>query len=67
MRTRRRRSPISWSIPTSIPELAEKYKVTVMNTTHIQYGDDEKGSGSNVTELTEEALTNAIIRVTKSD
>lgn len=52
--------------PDKHPELAEKYKVTVMNTTHIQYGDDEKGAGSNVTELSEEALTNAIIRVTKS-
>ncbi len=26
--------------PTKHPELAERYKVTVMNTTHIQYGND---------------------------
>ncbi|MGH7779635.1 MAG: GldG family protein [Candidatus Binataceae bacterium] len=51
--------------PDKHPELAEKYKVSVMNTTHIQYGDD-KGAGTNVTELSEEALTNAIIRTTKS-
>ncbi len=51
--------------PDKHPELAEKYKVSVMNTTHIQYGlDDAPGAGTNVTELSEEAITNAIIRVT---
>src|SRR5271157_5398913 len=51
--------------PDQHPELAEKYKVSVMGTTHIQYGGDN-GEGTNVTELTEEAITNAIIKVTKS-
>jgi ABC-type uncharacterized transport system involved in gliding motility auxiliary subunit len=51
--------------PDQHPELAEKYKVSVMGTTHVQYGDDH-GSGTNVSELTEEAITNAIIKVTKS-
>ncbi|HVA77433.1 MAG TPA: Gldg family protein [Candidatus Binataceae bacterium] len=52
--------------PDKHPELAEKYKVSVMNTTHIQYGGDEKGAGTNITDLSEEALTNAIIRAAKS-
>ncbi len=51
--------------PDKHPELAERYKVSVMNTTHIQYGDEEKGEGTNVTDLNEQALTNAIIRVTR--
>jgi ABC-type uncharacterized transport system involved in gliding motility auxiliary subunit len=51
--------------PDKHPELAERYRVSVMNTTHLQYGGDEKGSGTNVTDLSEEALTNAIIRATK--
>ncbi len=51
--------------PDKHPELAERFKVSVMGTTHLQYGGDN-GEGINVTELGEEALTNAIIRVTKS-
>ncbi len=51
--------------PDKHPELAERYKVSVMNTTHIQVGNGETG-GTNVTELNEEAITNAIIRATKS-
>jgi ABC-type uncharacterized transport system involved in gliding motility auxiliary subunit len=51
--------------PDQHPELAEKYKVTVMGTTHIQYGGDE-GQGTNITDLTEEAITNAILKVTRS-
>ena len=50
--------------PDKHPELAERYKVSVMGTTHLQYGGDN-GEGINVTELNEEALTNAIIRATK--
>src|SRR3990172_7411488 len=50
--------------PDKHPELAEKYKVSVMGTTRIQYGGEE-GEGTNVTELSEENLTNAIIKVTK--
>jgi ABC-type uncharacterized transport system involved in gliding motility auxiliary subunit len=51
--------------PDKHPELAELYKVSVMGTTHLQYGGD-KGEGTNVSDLNEEALTNAIIRVTKT-
>jgi ABC-type uncharacterized transport system involved in gliding motility auxiliary subunit len=51
--------------PDRNPELAERYKVSALNTTHLQYGGDD-GEGTNVTELTEEAITNAIVRVTKT-
>ncbi len=51
--------------PDRHPELAEKYKVSVNRTTHLQYGGD-RGDGTNVTDLTEEAITNAIIRVSKA-
>ena len=53
--------------PTRHPELAERYKVTVMNTTHIQLGSDENGSGTNVSDLSEQALTNGIVKVTKTE
>ena len=52
--------------PDKHPELAERFKVTVMNTTHIQVGGADSGVGTNVTELSEEALTNAIIRATRN-
>jgi len=51
--------------PTRHPELAERYKVSVMNTTHIQYGGEE-GSGTNVSDLTEQAMTNGILKVTRT-
>lgn len=51
--------------PDKHPELAEKYKVSVLNTTHLQYGG-ENGEGTNVTDLKEESLTNAILRVSKA-
>lgn len=51
--------------PDKHPELAEKYKVSLNGTTHIQYGGDT-GQGTNVTDLSEGALTNAILRVTKA-
>ena len=51
--------------PDKHPELAERFKVSVMGTTHLQYGGDS-GEGINVTELNEEALTNAIIRATRN-
>ncbi|MDO8433327.1 MAG: Gldg family protein [Candidatus Binatus sp.] len=50
--------------PDRHPELAERFKVTTMGTTRVQYGG-ENGDGTNVAELNEEALTNAIIRATK--
>jgi ABC-type uncharacterized transport system involved in gliding motility auxiliary subunit len=52
--------------PDRNPELAERFKVSALGTVHLQYGGDEKGNGTNVTEVSEEALTNAIIRVAKS-
>lgn len=52
--------------PDKHPELAERYKVSVMNTTHIQVGNGDTNAGTNVTELNEEALTNAIIRATSN-
>ena len=51
--------------PTRHPEIAEHYKVTVMNTTHIQYGGED-GAGTNVSDLTEEAITNGILKVTNT-
>jgi ABC-type uncharacterized transport system involved in gliding motility auxiliary subunit len=48
--------------PEKHPELANKYKVSVMNTTHIQYGSQ----GTNVTDLTEQAITNGIIKITST-
>src|SRR5579885_334779 len=50
--------------PDQHPELAERYKVTTMGTTRVQYGD-QPSDGTNVTELSEENLTNAIIKVAK--
>jgi len=51
--------------PDRNPELAERYKVSALGTTHLQYGGDN-GDGTNVSEMTEEAITNAIIRVSKA-
>lgn len=51
--------------PNKHPELAERFKVTTMDTTHLQYGGDT-GNGSNVTDLNEGAITNGIMRLIKS-
>jgi len=48
--------------PEKNPEIATRYNVTRMPTTHIQYGDE----GTNVSETTEQAITNGIIKVTSS-
>jgi ABC-type uncharacterized transport system involved in gliding motility auxiliary subunit len=48
--------------PEKNPEIATRYNVTRMPTTHIQYGDQ----GTNVSETTEQAITNGIIKVTSS-
>ncbi|MGH7986205.1 MAG: GldG family protein [Candidatus Binataceae bacterium] len=48
--------------PVHDPELADRYKVSVNNTTHIQYGKQ----GTNVTDLSEQAITNGILKVIKS-
>ncbi len=50
--------------PDRHPELAERFKVSVMGTTHLQYGDNPEGV--NITELNEQALTNAIIRASRN-
>ena len=51
--------------PDKHPELAERYKVTTMGTTRVQYGGPDSNDGTNVTELSEENLTNAVIKVAK--
>ena len=58
---------ISYEIvnPDKHPELAERFKVSTMGTTHLEYGG-ENGASTNLSELTEESLTNAIIRATKN-
>jgi ABC-type uncharacterized transport system involved in gliding motility auxiliary subunit len=48
--------------PERNPEIATRYNVTRMPTTHIQYGDQ----GTNVGDTTEQAITNAIIKVTST-
>jgi ABC-type uncharacterized transport system involved in gliding motility auxiliary subunit len=51
--------------PNRHPELADRFKVTTMNTSHLQYGGG-KGEGTNVTELNEEAITNGILKLTSA-
>ncbi len=48
--------------PERNPEIATRYNVTRMPTTHIQYGDQ----GTNVGDTTEQAITNGIIKVTST-
>ena len=48
--------------PEKNPEMATRFNVTRMPTTHIQYGDQ----GTNIGEATEQALTNGIIKVTST-
>jgi ABC-type uncharacterized transport system involved in gliding motility auxiliary subunit len=48
--------------PEKNPEIASRYNVTRMPTTHIQYGDQ----GTNISETTEQAITNGIIKVTST-
>jgi ABC-type uncharacterized transport system involved in gliding motility auxiliary subunit len=51
--------------PNKHPELAERFKVTTMNTTHLQYGGDS-GDGTNVADLSEGPITNGILKLIKS-
>lgn len=51
--------------PDRHPELADRFKVSTMNTTHLQYGGD-RGEGTNVTDLGEAALTNGILKLAKA-
>jgi ABC-type uncharacterized transport system involved in gliding motility auxiliary subunit len=48
--------------PEKNPEIATRYNVSRMPTIHIQYGDQ----GTNISEATEQAITNGIIKVTSS-
>jgi ABC-type uncharacterized transport system involved in gliding motility auxiliary subunit len=52
--------------PNRHPELAERFKVSVTNTTHIQYGGDSSGEGTNVTDMSEAAITNGILKLLKT-
>ncbi|HJU28431.1 MAG TPA: Gldg family protein [Candidatus Binataceae bacterium] len=64
----RYRSPfVSYELvdPNKHPELAERFKVSTMNTTHLQYGGPD-GDGLNVTDLSENALTNGILKLTRA-
>jgi len=51
--------------PNRHPELAERFKVSVMNTTHIQYGG-ANGEGTNVTDMSEAAITNGIAKLVRT-
>ncbi len=51
--------------PNRHPELADRFKVTTMNTTHLQYGG-AKGEGTNVSDMNEEAITNGILKLTSA-
>jgi ABC-type uncharacterized transport system involved in gliding motility auxiliary subunit len=48
--------------PERRPEVANEYNVSAINTTHIQYGKE----GTNVADLSEQAITNGIIKVTST-
>ena len=48
--------------PDRQPEMAEKYKITAYNTVHFEYGKES----TSITQPTEEAVTNAIIKVTRA-
>jgi ABC-type uncharacterized transport system involved in gliding motility auxiliary subunit len=49
--------------PDKQPDLAEKYKISAVPAIHLQYGD----RSNVVNKLTEEELTNGIIKVTRSE
>ena len=48
--------------PDRHPELAEKYNITSYNTVRLDYGE----TSTNITQPSEETLTNAIIKVTRA-
>jgi ABC-type uncharacterized transport system involved in gliding motility auxiliary subunit len=56
---------VSFSIidPDKQPDLAEKYQVSTVPAIHLQYGD----RSNVVNKLTEEELTNGLIRITKGE
>jgi ABC-type uncharacterized transport system involved in gliding motility auxiliary subunit len=48
--------------PDRQPELAEKYHITTYNTVRLEYGNES----TTISKATEEALTNAIVKVSRS-
>jgi ABC-type uncharacterized transport system involved in gliding motility auxiliary subunit len=48
--------------PDRHPEMARQFKIQQINTLHIRYGRES----TNITEATEEAVTNAIVKFTKA-
>lgn len=48
--------------PNRQPELAEQYKITAYNTVRLEYGE----TSTTINQPTEEAITNAIIKVTRA-
>ncbi len=48
--------------PDRNPEMARQYKIQRLNTLHIRYGDES----TNITDTSEEAVTNAILKLTKA-
>ncbi|MFQ5902220.1 MAG: GldG family protein, partial [Candidatus Binatia bacterium] len=48
--------------PDRHPEMTRQFKIQQVNTLHIRYGTES----TNITETTEEAITNAIIKLTKA-
>ena len=48
--------------PDRQPELAEKYHITAYNTVRFEYGKES----TTITQPTEESITNAIIKVTRT-
>jgi gliding motility-associatede transport system auxiliary component len=48
--------------PDRHPEMAKQFKIQQVNTLHVTYGQES----TNVTDATEEAVTNAIIKLTKA-
>jgi ABC-type uncharacterized transport system involved in gliding motility auxiliary subunit len=48
--------------PNRQPELAEQYKITAYNTVRLEYGE----TSTTISQPTEEAITNAIIKVTRA-
>jgi ABC-type uncharacterized transport system involved in gliding motility auxiliary subunit len=58
-------SKVSYELldPDRRPELAEQYAITTYNTVRLEYGD----SSTAITQPTEESITNAIIKVTRTE
>ncbi len=51
--------------PKAKPQLVEKYGMKQGNLIYLQYGEGEESAVSRINEVTEEAIANAILKVTK--